>query len=92
VTESDLLNGVAYWQADDFRQYAVYAAVAYIRAAASQAGVPVRQACQDLDEHPGHPALSNICLSSDGEFDAAGWRKVASSGAVSCCVFSVRLA
>ena len=27
------------------------------RAAASRAGVPVRQACQDLDERPGHPAL-----------------------------------
>ena len=28
-------------------QYALFAAVAYIRAAASRAGVPVRQACQD---------------------------------------------
>jgi hypothetical protein len=56
-TEPDLLEEVAYWQADDFWQYAVYAAVAYIRAAASRAAVPVRQACQDLDEHPGHPAL-----------------------------------
>jgi hypothetical protein len=33
----------------------MYAAVAYIRAAASRAGVPVRQACQDLDERSGHP-------------------------------------
>ena len=32
----------------------MYAAVAYIRAAASRAGVPMRQACQDLDERPGH--------------------------------------
>jgi hypothetical protein len=55
-TEPDLLDEVASWQADDFWQYATYAAVAYIRAAASRAGVPVRQACQDLDEHPGHPA------------------------------------
>ncbi len=55
-TEPDLLDEVAFWQADDFWQCAAYAAVAYIRAAASQAGVPVRQACQDLDEHPGHPA------------------------------------
>jgi hypothetical protein len=55
-TEPDLLDEVAYWQTDDFWQYAMYAAVAYIRAAASRAGVPVRQACQDLDEHPGHPA------------------------------------
>ena len=32
----------------DFWHYAMYAAVAYIRAAASRAGVPVRPACQDL--------------------------------------------
>ncbi|HEY1703387.1 MAG TPA: hypothetical protein VGG75_27105 [Trebonia sp.] len=51
-TEPDLLDEVASWQADDFWQYALYAAVAYIRAAASRAGVPVRQACQDLDERP----------------------------------------
>jgi hypothetical protein len=56
-TEPDLLDESASWQTDDFRQYAMYAAVACIRAAASLAGVPVRQACQDLDEHPGHPAL-----------------------------------
>jgi hypothetical protein len=43
----------AAWQTDDFWQYAMYAAIAYIRAAASRAGVPVRQACQDLDESPG---------------------------------------
>jgi len=49
----DLLDEVASWQADDFWQYAMYAAVAYIRAAASRAGVPVRQACQDLDVRPG---------------------------------------
>ena len=55
-TEPDLLEEVAYWQTDDFWQYAMYAAVAYIRAATSRAGVPVRQACQDLNEHPGHPA------------------------------------
>jgi hypothetical protein len=51
-TEPDLLGEVASWQADDFWQYAMYAAVAYIRAAASGAGVPVRQACQDLHEPP----------------------------------------
>jgi hypothetical protein len=55
-TEPDLLEEVAYWQADDFWRYAMYAAVAYIRAAASRAGVPVRQACQDLSERPGYPA------------------------------------
>ena len=40
-TEPNLLDEVAAWQADDFWQYAMYAAVAYIRAAASRAGVPV---------------------------------------------------
>ena len=39
-TEPDLLEEVAWWQTDDFWQYALYAAVAYIRAAASRAGVP----------------------------------------------------
>jgi hypothetical protein len=47
-TEPDLLEEVAWWQTDDFWQYALYAAVAYIRAAASRAGVPVANACQEL--------------------------------------------
>jgi hypothetical protein len=47
-TEPDLLDEVSWWQTDDFWQYALFAAVACIRAAASQAGVPVPQACQDL--------------------------------------------
>ena len=51
-TEPDLLDEVAWWQADDFWQYALFAAVAYIRAAASRAGVPVSQACQDLARRP----------------------------------------
>ena len=55
-TEPDLLDEVAWWQGDDFWQYALFAAVAYVRAAASRAGVPVRQACQDLAQSPGHPA------------------------------------
>jgi len=55
-TELDLLDEVAWWQTDDFWQYVLFAAVACIRAAASRAGVPVRQACQDLSERPGHPA------------------------------------
>jgi hypothetical protein len=54
-TEPDLLDEAASWQADDFWEYAMYAAVAYIRAAASRAGVPVRQACQNLNERPCHP-------------------------------------
>ena len=55
-TEPDLLDEVVWWQTDDFWQYALFAAVAYIRAAASRAGVPLRQACQDLAGRPGHPA------------------------------------
>ena len=55
-TEPDLLDEVAWWQADDFWQYGLFAAVGYIRAAASRAGVPVRQACQDLAGRPGQPA------------------------------------
>lgn len=47
-TEPDLLDEVAWWQADDFWQYALLAAVAYVRAAADRAGLPVRQACQEL--------------------------------------------
>jgi hypothetical protein len=55
-TEPDLLDEVAWWQSDDFWQYALFGAVAYIRAAASRAGVPVRQACQELARRPGHLA------------------------------------
>ena len=55
-TEPDLLDEVVWWQTDDFWRCALFAAVAYIRAAASRAGAPVRQACQDLAGRPGHPA------------------------------------
>ena len=54
--EPDLLDEVASWQTDDFWQYALFAAVAYIRAAASRASVPVPQACRNLAQRPGHPA------------------------------------
>ena len=54
-TEPDLLEEIVWWQTDDFWQYALFAAVAYIRAAASRAGVPVPQACQELAERPGPP-------------------------------------
>ena len=50
-TEPDLLDEVAWWQGDDFWQYALFATVAYIRAAANRAGVPVHQVCQDLAQH-----------------------------------------
>ena len=52
-TEPDLLDEVAWWQTDDFWQYALYTAVAYIRAAASRASVPVRQVCQELAQRDG---------------------------------------
>jgi hypothetical protein len=55
-TQPDLLDEVVWWQTDDFWQYALFAAAAYIRAAASRAGMPVRQVCQDLAQDPGHPA------------------------------------
>jgi hypothetical protein len=57
-TEPDLLDEVVWWQTDDFWQYALFAAIAYIRAAASRAGVPARQACQQLTQGPGHPATA----------------------------------
>jgi len=52
-TELDLLDEVAWWQTDDFWRYALYAAVAFIRAAAGRAGVPVRQVCQELAQRDG---------------------------------------
>ncbi|MEP7023344.1 MAG: hypothetical protein ABJB47_05920 [Actinomycetota bacterium] len=52
-TEPDLLEEVAWWQTDDFWQYALYAAVAYIRAAAGRAGVPMRELCQELAQGGG---------------------------------------
>jgi len=51
--EPDLLDEVAWWQTDDFWQYALYAAVAYIRAAGDRVGVPVRRVCQVLAERAG---------------------------------------
>ena len=55
-TEPDLLDEFASWQTDDFWQYAMFAAVACIRAPASRAGVPVRQACKELAGDSGRPA------------------------------------
>ncbi len=52
----DLLEEVAWWQTDDFWQYALFAAIAYIRAAADRVAVPVREACQQLAQSPGYPA------------------------------------
>jgi hypothetical protein len=54
-TEPDLLDEVAWWQTDDFWQYALFAAVAYIRAATNRAGMPIAQACQELAQRPADP-------------------------------------
>jgi hypothetical protein len=51
--EVDLLDETAWWQTDDFWQYALFAAVAYIRIAADRTGVPVPQVCRDLVQRPG---------------------------------------
>jgi hypothetical protein len=51
--EPDLLDEVAWWQTDDFWQYALYAAVACIRAAADRGGVPVRQVGHELAQRAG---------------------------------------
>jgi hypothetical protein len=50
-TELDLLDEVSWWQTDDFWQYALFAAVAFIRAAASRAAISVPQACQELQRN-----------------------------------------
>ena len=55
-----LAGEVAWWQTDDFWQYALYAAVAYIRAAAGRVGVPVRQVCQELTQRDGPPELPSL--------------------------------
>jgi hypothetical protein len=46
--EVDLLDEVAYWGSDDFWRYAMYAAIAYVRAAASQLGVDVQEIARQL--------------------------------------------
>jgi hypothetical protein len=54
-TEPDLLDEIAWWQTDDFWQYALFATVACIRAAADRAGVPVPRECRELAQRPGPP-------------------------------------
>jgi hypothetical protein len=51
--DPDLLGEVTWWQTDDFWQYALYAAVAYIRAVASRVGVPARRVCEELAQRAG---------------------------------------
>ena len=50
-TEPDLLDEASWRQTDDFWQFALFAAVACIRATASRARVPAPQACQELRRH-----------------------------------------
>jgi len=54
-TEPDLLDEVTWWYAGDFWHVRPVRALAYIRAAASPESVPVRRACRDLAQRPGHP-------------------------------------
>ena len=56
--EPDLLDEVAWWQTDDFWQYALYAAAAFIGVAADRAGVPVSGVCRELGNYrpAGRPA------------------------------------
>ena len=49
--EPDLLDEVMWWQADDYWRYALYAAVAMIRAAADHQGIPVTQLVEQLGAH-----------------------------------------
>jgi hypothetical protein len=51
--EPDLLDEVAWWQTDDFWQYALFAVVAYIRIAADRKGVPVPEVCRGLAQRSG---------------------------------------
>jgi hypothetical protein len=47
--EVDLLDEVAYWGSDDFWRYAMYAAIAYVRAAAGQLGVDLQEIARQLN-------------------------------------------
>lgn len=49
--EPDLLDEVMWWHADDYWRYALYAAVALIRAAADHQAIPVAQLVKQLAAH-----------------------------------------
>jgi hypothetical protein len=53
--EPDLLDEVVWWQTDDFWEYALLAAIAYVRAAVDRASVPMREACQQLADYRVYP-------------------------------------
>ena len=51
--EPDLLDEVTWWRTDDYWRYALYTAVALIRASATHAGVPVARLLEQLAERHG---------------------------------------
>ena len=51
--EPDLLDEVAWWRADDYWRYALYAAIALIRAGAERQGVTIAQMVEQLADHTG---------------------------------------
>ena len=62
-TEPDLLEEIVWWQTDDFWQYALFATVAYIRAAANRVGVPLPQVCQELAQRPARRSAEPVICS-----------------------------
>ena len=51
--EPDLLDEVAWWHADDYWMYALYAAVALIRAGAERQGITIAQMVEQLADRSG---------------------------------------
>jgi hypothetical protein len=51
--EADLLDETAWWQTDDFWQYALFAAVAYIPHSRRSSGCARPQVCRGLAQCPG---------------------------------------
>ena len=51
--EPDLLDEVTWWRSDDYWRYALYAAVALIRAGAERQGVAIGQMVEQLADHTG---------------------------------------
>ena len=51
--EPDLLDEVTWWRADDYWRYALYAAVALIRAGAERQGVTIAQMVERLADRTG---------------------------------------
>ena len=51
--EPDLLDEVTWWRADDYWRYALFAAVALIRAGAERQGATIAQMVEQLADHTG---------------------------------------